>query len=78
MPGAKLLRLFGPAQRLVTERIAYGLAAVPVDYANVVGVELGCAVQHVPQQGLSGQLLEYFRQVRAHACTLAGGKNDRG
>ena len=78
MPGAELLCLFDPAQLGVPERVAYRLATVPVDHAYVVGIELGGTVQHVPQQGLSGQPLEDFRQVRAHARTLAGGENDRG
>ncbi len=73
-----LLGLQHPAQPVARKRVLDGLAAVPVDDAHVIGRQRRGAVDHVPQQRPTGQRLQHFRQVGAHARSLACREDDRG
>ena len=62
MAGSQLLGLQHPPQAVVLKRVAYGVAPVAVDDADVVGRQRGGAVEHMGQQRAASKRLQHFWQ----------------
>ncbi len=76
MPGAQLLGLHYPFDRLVRERGLDLRAAMSVDHIDICGPKPARRANDVLQKRLAGQRLKHFRQVGIHPLALARCQND--
>lgn len=77
MAGAQLRFLQGPQQvGLGGEGLAYGIAAVAMDDADVRRRERPRAIDDMGQQRFAGDRMQHLGQAGAHALALTGGEND--
>src|SRR5690606_38673306 len=78
--GAVLRRLQRPqqfaARRAAADRLAHLVAAVPVDDHDASRRQAARAVDHVLEQRLARQRMQYLRQIGTHPLALACGKDD--
>jgi hypothetical protein len=76
MAGAQLRLLQSPSQIRRVNRRPHCLAAMSIDDTQLPWREAAGGVNHVRNQRLASQRMEYLGQVRMHALALPGGEND--
>jgi hypothetical protein len=76
MAGAELQLLQNPGQIRRVNRRPHRLAAMSINDTQRLWREAAGGVNHVRDQRLASQRMEYLGQVRMHALALAGSEND--
>ena len=78
MARTQLLGLQYPVDVFVMQRRLHLRTAVPINDADVVGIERAGGADHMLQQRLPGQRLQDFGHVRVHPLALPRGEYDDG